>query len=192
MPAAGSPDCWLDRDSVPRGHEVRFRARTASQEPSLGQVDSNQSWIAGRSRQYTRLSYGVGVHPAALELPPQRELDDPRVGRTDNLAELTVTECCVDEIKVRVVEDIEELAAELDRVALGDAKVLVEPHVEIDQARAANDAVAGIAEESEGRTWSGKFGTSKSRSGSIELGTACAQDKSKHAILLARLAFTSV
>jgi len=40
--------------------------------------------------------------------------------------------------------------------------------------------------------WPGKFGTSKSRSGSIELGTACAQDKSKHAILLARLAFTSV
>src|SRR5437867_7554167 len=155
MPAAGSPDCWLDRDSVPRGHEVRFRARTASEEPSLGQVDWDQSWVVGRSRQYTRLSTGGCARRAALELPPQRELDNPRVGRTDNLAEGAVAEGCVYEIKVRVVEDIEELAAKLNGVVLGDTKVLVEPHVEIHQAGSANDAVSGIAEESESRAVEG-------------------------------------
>src|SRR2546422_6313586 len=108
-----------------------------------------------RSRQYTKLSYGWVCTPAVLELPPQRELDDPRVGRTDNLAELTVAECCVYDIKVCVVEDIEELAAKLDGVVLGDTKVLVKPHVEIDQAGSANDAVSGIAEESESRAVEG-------------------------------------
>src|SRR5689334_974301 len=50
-----------------------------------------------------------------------------------------------------MVENVEELRAKLNRMALFDAKVLVEARVKIDQPGAADDSRAGVAKVSGGR-----------------------------------------
>src|SRR5260370_41457944 len=85
-----------------------------------------------------------------LEPVTQRELNNPWVPRAGDPSESAAAKCRADTLEVRVIENIEQLAAELEGVPLVDSELLVQGHVEVDQAGAMQDSRASRAEESVG------------------------------------------
>src|SRR5581483_6688370 len=77
---------------------------------------------------------------------PQHELHDPRQSRARNYAELLRGfKICARASPLRVVERIEHLPAELERVSLADAGVLENLQVPVVDARAGENIPAGVA-----------------------------------------------
>lgn len=70
------------------------------------------------------------------ELVPKRKLYNTRIcGSRDTVISSTFKRS-IDAIKIRVVEDIEELGPESDDIPFRDVKALVECHLKIDKSRA--------------------------------------------------------
>jgi hypothetical protein len=92
-----------------------------------------------------------GPHPASRrakssEVELQRELDDARIGRAQNLAEARGIARDIRRTEVRAIERIEQFGAELEAATLAQMEIFREREVEVDAARAAHDADARRAE----------------------------------------------
>ncbi len=85
--------------------------------------------------------------PGTSEAVSKRELYDARIERRSDLSELRSSEGCVNTGEVRVIEDVEQLAAKLDRLTFLDPKILIKRHVKINDAWSPDDSLSGITEE---------------------------------------------
>src|SRR5262245_59952390 len=76
----------------------------------------------------------------------QGELDSASIARAEDASELRCVRKAVGKIEIRVVENVEELGAELQSALFGEAKVLEEAEVEVHRSRTKQEATACVAE----------------------------------------------
>jgi hypothetical protein len=80
-----------------------------------------------------------------LEVVAESDLQDAGIGCGGCVAVGAGAEGCGDSGEVGVVEDVEGLATELEEVTFGYVEILVEGHVEVDEARTLDAAGGGVA-----------------------------------------------
>src|ERR1035441_1138935 len=134
------------RKSVPKCRNSRRR-----------QAGGSQDWLP-HSQVHTR--YSACRRPLALcretrvfstgfsEKELQRQLDDPRVGRSVNASEVPVVPGYVRIVKLRVVENVKKLSAKLEPQVfrLERVEVLDKPGIHIELAGPAESAFADVSE----------------------------------------------
>src|SRR5260370_580651 len=144
-----------------RGGKFEFSDLTSSKQngaPYTASGASNQGDLAGeiKSREFVHEKAGQAGEPAlpcsprVLPVELRADLPDARIARVGDHSEQVAAEVAVRRSELRVVEDVEELTAELNRHGFGNRNSLRHPEIGVQDSGTVKKPAVRSAKASEG------------------------------------------